>query len=852
MVNTDANVTQTFYTGAIAQAGEALVERHTAVLTDWFKNYDTPHENVTETNLKTLKMSADGFTPAIMTEQTDGVAHRLAKNIESYTAIVLDLDHINADLAIKEVLYDALSSVFTDFPFITYPSLSSGFKDNGLRYRVIIPLDGTITPNENKTIITKFTDTLIAQGVLTERDGSNKATSRAYALPIATQYNDFDIHVHNVDATMLRGTAVAELVQALNSKQQPKPQTATAEPVIEKQTDFVNKVRVWANNFPDRIKTESEWFATICHLKVALNRNEITQDEVDQALYIFAEVTGGDYTDDDNMARARKRFDELSPNPSDTGASYFDSGFYDSMQRVKDQSNSSNDWYKILPPKHEGARPRLDVFEDAYIDYVSKEALFMHDPDNIFGATIQYNKNTGTWSRKSDYVGTIRQWVQQDLYERSIINYTSQRQRDELVRIAHTQADTNSQFANDPLNSNDGSYIAFANGTLDLKSGTLLPHSSDYFIGNAIPHDYIEQPVDKAQIPNTMAFLESIVPTDAIDWLIKFIGSIAYTSPRATKDILILNGSGANGKSTLINHINHMYGTGNISNVPLEDLTNKDHRFAKSGLVDKMLNTASELSGKYLDDTTDLKSLTGADPVNGEYKGKNAFSFVNHAKLLFATNKLPALSDTTNGMYRRFKLINFTADFTKQTETEKQAFINLMAKVDSETELFLSYAVQQYMKVLSGVATMNTPKSMDEQLNDWFLDNNPIEQFANELLEFDENLIDHEFNKTSISSITTKSDGETIKNLYEIYKDWSEDTGVKTVARKRFEKDLASHFKTKSVLNRTHNKQRRNVIAGVKFNGTDNDYVTERRMTVGSPFDTPQTATDKKDSALPF
>ena len=49
--------------------------------------------------------------------------------------------------------------------------------------------------------------------------------------------------------------------------------------------------------------------------------------------------------------------------------------------------------------------------------------------------------------------------------------------------------------------------------------------------------------------------------------------------------------------------------------------------------------------------------------IQAERKGKDPFQFVNYAKLLFSTNKLPKFSDNSFGMVRSLIVLQFTKEF---------------------------------------------------------------------------------------------------------------------------------------------------------------------------------------------
>jgi len=61
-----------------------------------------------------------------------------------------------------------------------------------------------------------------------------------------------------------------------------------------------------------------------------------------------------------------------------------------------------------------------------------------------------------------------------------------------------------------------------------------------------------------------------------------------------------------------------------------------------------------------------IKEVSWWDLVGFEYKNKNPFDEVNYAKILIATNNLPATADKTLGFYRRWIIIDFPNRFQKK------------------------------------------------------------------------------------------------------------------------------------------------------------------------------------------
>ena len=85
---------------------------------------------------------------------------------------------------------------------------------------------------------------------------------------------------------------------------------------------------------------------------------------------------------------------------------------------------------------------------------------------------------------------------------------------------------------------------------------------------------------------------------------------------------IIFTGIGGGGKGTTINILTEIFGVKNVSSVAIHEMNYK-HRFATSGLVNKMLNIITETpKNDPLTDTALIKAVTGFDNIPIEEKGK--------------------------------------------------------------------------------------------------------------------------------------------------------------------------------------------------------------------------------------
>jgi len=116
--------------------------------------------------------------------------------------------------------------------------------------------------------------------------------------------------------------------------------------------------------------------------------------------------------------------------------------------------------------------------------------------------------------------------------------------------------------------------------------------------------------------------------------------------------------------------LEHMLGAKNVANKSIDSLIR--FRFTSALLYGKLANICGELTSSVLTDTDMLKSLSGGDSIQAEFKGKDGFDFENRAKIITACNSIPYCKDMTDGWYQRQYIIPFLEKFrhTKQEDTE--------------------------------------------------------------------------------------------------------------------------------------------------------------------------------------
>ncbi len=218
--------------------------------------------------------------------------------------------------------------------------------------------------------------------------------------------------------------------------------------------------------------------------------------------------------------------------------------------------------------------------------------------------------------------------------------------------------------------------INVKNGLLNWRTMTLEPHRPDYYSRIQLPVEYNPD----NDCPNIRSMFNTILKPEDKAKALEFIAYCLYRAMPIQKAFILL-GPGSTGKSHFIDVVISLMGNENASSVSMHDLE-KD-RFATADLHNKLLNTFGDMEQTELPNVNILKMITSnKDVIRAQKKNEHAFNFVNFAKILFATNKLPKVRDDTSGFYRRVEILIFEHVF-KQSEYDA----TLINKVTTPTEL---------------------------------------------------------------------------------------------------------------------------------------------------------------------
>ena len=200
--------------------------------------------------------------------------------------------------------------------------------------------------------------------------------------------------------------------------------------------------------------------------------------------------------------------------------------------------------------------------------------------------------------------------------------------------------------------------LNLANGTLNLKSHQLYPHRRTDWITKYIPIEYDPN----AACPVFEAFLARILPDMATRAFVQRALGYSLTGSTSEQCLFLLWGTGANGKSTLLEVVRDILGE-YATSAPIETfLAKRDGGIPNdlAKLYGVRLVTASESGVNRSIAEPLIKQLTGGDTITARRLYEEYFEFRPTFKIWLATNHKPRIRGTDHAIWRRIRLIPFT------------------------------------------------------------------------------------------------------------------------------------------------------------------------------------------------
>lgn len=305
------------------------------------------------------------------------------------------------------------------------------------------------------------------------------------------------------------------------------------------------------------------------------------------------------------------------------------------------------------------------------------------------------------------------------------------------------------------------------NGVIDLKTGNLLSHDSRRLMTKMAPVDYNQF----ADCPRFKKFLAEVFPGPAGANIIPFIQRLAgysLTGETAEQKMAIAWGSGANGKSTLLNLLLDMLGDyGEMT--PTETFLAKKNEGIPNDIARlrgaRFVLASEAQEGRRLNEPL-VKQVTGQDKLTARFLRQEFFSFQPTFKLILLTNHKPLARGDDAALWRRIMLVPFTEKFEGDRRDN-----SLPARLREELPGILKWAVEGCLAWQK--TGLNPPAEVIQATNEYRSENDVMENWIEECC--------------FVEKYATAKTGDLYRSLME----WASKSGEKIfLSQKNFSKKL--------------------------------------------------------------
>lgn len=399
------------------------------------------------------------------------------------------------------------------------------------------------------------------------------------------------------------------------------------------------------------------------------------------------------------------------------------------------------------------------AFSDAVLtDTLCAEAL---EGRYRWARGLGWMKWTGKrWTEASDAAVTeeVRQWALEQF------NRTLDEQRRDSSRDLRSQIDGwRSALSNAKIGNliklsrgvlecdandfdNDPDLLNCPNGIVDLRTGVLTPHDPDALMTRMAGADFIKNAVH----PDWDKALEAL-PEDVREWYQIRVGQ-AFTGHMTPDDMVVIcQGGGANGKSTIANALATVAGKRSGYYVMVSDrvilgAASDNHPTEIMDFMGARYAVLEETPEARRLDTNRLKKLAGTPEITGRRIRQDPVTFDATHSMFINSNFKPMVEETDHGTWRRLALLRWPYTYRKPGQP-------LVGPDDRTGDPTLRERVQQSPQALEAALAWacagarrwyelekimpSVPDAVEADTLAWRKQSDPVLAFLEERIDFD-------------------------------------------------------------------------------------------------------------------
>lgn len=296
------------------------------------------------------------------------------------------------------------------------------------------------------------------------------------------------------------------------------------------------------------------------------------------------------------------------------------------------------------------------------------------------------------------------------------------------------------------------------NGTVDLRAGNLREHRREDLLTKMAGADY--NPT--AGAPTWAATLEHALPSQGLRRFFKKLVGYAFSGDVSEHILAVLYGTGANGKSTILNALLAAAGDYGMQAAPDLLVAKKgSHPTEVADLFGMRLVASIEVEdGRRLAESL-VKQLTGGDKVRARRMRQDFWQFDPTHKVFMAVNHKPEVRGTDTAIWRRLRLIPFEQTIPPAEQDKK-----LPQKLEAELPGILRWALEGCLEWQR--EGLQAPEEVRKATGAYRSEMDVIGAFLQDECEIG------------------RECREPFTTLYKRYEEWCEDGGERAETRRKF------------------------------------------------------------------
>lgn len=304
-------------------------------------------------------------------------------------------------------------------------------------------------------------------------------------------------------------------------------------------------------------------------------------------------------------------------------------------------------------------------------------------------------------------------------------------------------------------------------GYVDLSNGELHDHDID----KKFSHQTLAEYSDNVDAPLWEKFLNQIFNNDEelIHYVQKAIG-YSFTGSVDEQCLFILNGRGRNGKSVFSNVVSDVAGN-YAKQMNVQTIVAKKNQSGSANsdiarLEGARIVTSSELNEGDRFDESLVKQLTGGDKILARFLYGSEFEYKPKFKIWMATNHLPIIRGTDDGIWRRIKIIPFNIQIPKEKVDKRLEY-----KLKAEYTGILNWIVQG--AIMWQQEGLEDPEAVRQVIENYRAEMDPLDAFLEECCTTGQNY--------SIKA----------REMYDAYHEWAKESEEYKMSMTKFGREMS-------------------------------------------------------------